>query len=135
MDPKSKGERTEAKVLSRLVELGYRVLTPFGESCEYDFVIDDGVELRRIQVKTGRKSDGKVIASLSRTRFNSKGAKRESYPEGSIDAFVIYCPEEDLTFWVDPQEAGDTQISIRIDPPHEDHRANKNINWAADHRL
>ena len=135
MDPKTKGERSEAKVLGRMVELGYTVLTPFGENCSYDFVVDDGEELNRIQVKTGRLREGKVIAGLSRTRFNATGSKREGYPEGSIDAYVIYCHEIESAFWVDPEDAGETQIHIRIDPPDDTHRTSRAINWADDYRL
>jgi len=135
MDPKTKGELSEAKVLSRLMELGDTVLTPFGENCDYDLVIDDGVELRRVQVKTGRMEDGKVVASLSRTRVNSKGSTRKNYDDGSIDAFVIYCHDNDAAYWVDLEDAGKVQISIRVDPPHERHRNNRNINWADAHRL
>jgi len=135
MTPKAKGELTEANVLTRLMELGYTVSTPFGENCDYDFVVDDGVELRRVQVKTGRKEDGKVVASLSRTRVNSKGSTRVHYEEGSIDAFVVYCHETDSAYWIDADDAGTVQISIRIEPPHERHQSNPNINWAEEYRL
>ena len=135
MDSKTKGERSEAKVLARLVELGYTVLTPFGENCSYDFIVDDGKVLSRVQVKTGRLREGKVIAGLSRTRFNAGGSKREGYPEGSIDAFVIYCHENESAFWVDPEDTGETQIHLRIEPPVDTHLTNKAINWADDYRL
>jgi hypothetical protein len=40
-DSKSVGERSEAIIMSRLLQVGYMVLTPFGESSRYDLVIED----------------------------------------------------------------------------------------------
>jgi hypothetical protein len=117
------------------MERGYTVLTPFGENCAYDFVLDDDGKLSRVQVKTGRLEDGKVKASLSRTHVNAEGCQRSSYDEGSIDAFVIHAPAIDETYWVDADEAGKTQINIRVEPPADRQATNPNINWAENFSL
>ncbi len=117
------------------MEQEYTVLTPFGENCAYDFVVDDEGELSRIQVKTGRLEDGKVRAGLSRTHVNADGCQRSPYAEGTIDAFVIYAPALDEAYWVEADEAGKTQINIRVEPPAERQATNPNINWADDFRL
>lgn len=38
--PKAIGECSEAMVLARLVEVGYTVLKPFGDSKRYDLMIE-----------------------------------------------------------------------------------------------
>ena len=52
-DSKSVGERSEAIIMSRLLQVGYMVLTPFGESSRYDLVIEDADGgFWRVQCKT-----------------------------------------------------------------------------------
>ncbi len=48
------GDLSAAKTLSRLLECGYAVSLPFGDNLRYDLVADDGLQLLRVQCKTGR---------------------------------------------------------------------------------
>jgi hypothetical protein len=41
-DNKSVGERSQAIILAKLVEVGYSILIPFGENHRYDLVVEDG---------------------------------------------------------------------------------------------
>lgn len=38
---KQLGERSQAHIIARLLEVGYTVLTPYGDSSRYDLVIED----------------------------------------------------------------------------------------------
>src|SRR5260370_37668620 len=51
---KTIGERSEAIIIAKFLEVGYGVLTPFGDNRRYDLVIEgaDG-NFYRIQCKTG----------------------------------------------------------------------------------
>ena len=54
-DNKSVGERSEAVILARFVEPGFKVFCPWGENHRIDMLIEDEDEnLYRIQCKTGR---------------------------------------------------------------------------------
>ncbi len=69
MKTTQKGLISEAKVLARLVELGAKVLLPYGHDHPYDIAADVDGRLVRIQVKTARpciwrgKPNGSVMAS------------------------------------------------------------------------
>ena len=49
---KSQGEWAEVCFLLRALTLGLRVSKPFGENCPYDFIVDNGRRLLRVQVKS-----------------------------------------------------------------------------------
>jgi hypothetical protein len=45
------GERSEAAFLHKAAELGFGVAKPWGDSRRYDFILDNGSCLLRVQVK------------------------------------------------------------------------------------
>ena len=50
---KQLGERSQAHIIARLLEVGYTVLTPYGDSSRYDLVIEDAEgQFWRVQCKT-----------------------------------------------------------------------------------
>ena len=55
MDVKHKGAQTELLCMTYLHGLGYDIAIPFGDNSRYDFILDTGKELLRIQVKTASK--------------------------------------------------------------------------------
>jgi hypothetical protein len=63
MNTREKGNLTEAKIMTALVEAGYLVSLPFGEGHKYDFIIDDGQGLHRVQCKTGRVKGGSLCST------------------------------------------------------------------------
>jgi len=51
---KAKGERSEAIIIAKLLEVGYHVFIPFGDNLRCDLVIEDADgTFWRIQCKTG----------------------------------------------------------------------------------
>jgi hypothetical protein len=65
MSTRSKGDISEAKVLSILQEMGHNVLLPFGEGLKYDLAVDTGDEILRIQVKRMWQKNGSYILQCS----------------------------------------------------------------------
>lgn len=50
---KQLGEQSQAHIIARLLEVGYTVLTPYGDSSRYDLVIEDAEsQFWRVQCKT-----------------------------------------------------------------------------------
>jgi len=131
MNPKAVGERSEAKILSRMIDKGWPVLLPFGDNQRYDFVAEFAGGFQRIQCKTGRVKAGVILASTSSTAYH-RGGKRRSY-RGSIDYFAIYVPKLDNCYLVPVNQAPTAELSLRLQPTKNGQR-NK-IRLAADFEL
>jgi hypothetical protein len=90
-DPCAIGTRTEGIILAALLERGFEVAIPFGNRAKYDFVIDDGKRLQRVQCKTAHAG-----SSRDSIRFNThslsavrNGRRRKCSYRGMIDSFAV----------------------------------------------
>src|SRR5206468_9494879 len=66
LDHKPQGEMAELCFLCRATTLGLTVSKPYGDSARYDFVVDAGAGLLRVQVKSVsvmRRNDYRIAAS------------------------------------------------------------------------
>lgn len=98
-------------MLAKLLDHNYVVAVPFG-SQRYDFIVDDGKNLQKIQAKTGRIVRGAVKFNTCSTNGSSQKAK--SY-HGEIDAFVVYVPETEDFYWVPIAELPNkSQAMLRV---------------------
>ncbi|HVF56250.1 MAG TPA: group I intron-associated PD-(D/E)XK endonuclease [Pyrinomonadaceae bacterium] len=86
-----KGNVSEAVVLAAYIEAGFIVSLPFGGGAAYDLVVDNGVRLVKVQVKTGKFNAGCVIYNARRHR-GSKYDTFSRYMEGEVDVFAVWCP-------------------------------------------
>ena len=135
MNTKQKGELSEAKLLIAFLSCGKSVSKPFGDNQKYDLIIDDG-SLKRIQVKTGKLTNGVITANTCRSVGIWKAGKertREKYTNEQIDAFGIYCPENDKCYIVPLEAISTNEISLRIDPPKNNQL--EGIRWAKDYEI
>lgn len=132
MNTKERGELSEAKVITKFIELGYTVSTPFSENSRYDAIVDDGEELYRVQIKTGRYDDGSVKFSTCDTRSNTSENKKKYYSEKDIDAFAVYNPDLESFYWIDICEAPSNSMHLRVDDPESKFAAESKMNWASD---
>ena len=63
---KAIGERSEAFIIAKLIEVGYGVLTPFGDNLRYDLVMEDADGIfYRIQCKTGWMDEAKTVIKFA----------------------------------------------------------------------
>jgi hypothetical protein len=135
-DPCTIGTRTEGIVLAALLERGYEVLVPFGNRAKYDFVIDDGARLQRVQCKTAHA--GTTHDTL---RFNTyslsashAGRRRKSSYRGLVDLFAVYYPPNRGVYLVpvkDAPECGQCYLRLRPARNGQTH----GVRWAADYRI
>jgi hypothetical protein len=88
---KALGEAAEAAFLAKATSLGFGVNKTWGESERYDFILDSGQNLWRVQVKSTQRFDG------SRYIVKTRGAT-ESYTAAQIDFIVAYIVPEDLWY-------------------------------------
>ena len=88
---KALGEAAEAAFLAKATSLGFGVAKTWGDSERYDFILDSGKNLWRVQVKSSRRSDG------SRYIVKLKG-KTSAYTADEIDFIVAYIVPENLCY-------------------------------------
>jgi hypothetical protein len=88
---KALGEAAEAAFLAKALSLSFGVAKSWGDSERYDFILDSGQRLWRVQVKSTRRSDG------SRYIVKTRGGT-EAYTAREIDFIVAHIVPEDLWY-------------------------------------
>lgn len=132
---KEVGERTEAIIIAKLMECGYIVLIPFGNSQRYDLVIEDNdCHFWRIQCKTGRYRGGTIIFETSRALNEyQRNWERKSY-RGEVDFFAVYSKDFGKVYLVPIDEFGDNRRGfLRVDQPNRG--VLPSTRWAVDFEL
>jgi PD-(D/E)XK endonuclease len=131
---KAIGDLSEAMVIAAFVRHGYLVSIPFGENHRYDLIADDGNQLLRIQVKTGRLRDGVikfVCCSSHQHRRSGPTATRPYF--GQVEYLAVFCPETGKVYLLPESELVATGSHLRIAPTLN--RQVRNIRWAAEYEL
>jgi hypothetical protein len=125
-DTKRIGDISEARVLIALMEAGYALSKPFGESSRYDFIADDGEALFRIQVKTGRLRGNVIKYSCSSSHAHRGGAQQPYF--GQVDFLAIYCPETRKVYLLPESQLVATAAHLRVAPTRNG--MTKGVRWA-----
>jgi len=131
---KAIGEHSEAAVMTKLIELRYGVLKPFGDNRRYDLVIEDAEsKFWRVQCKTGR-SNGEYISFTPASLYYHTRAGRTTYGSrsyhGQIDYFAVYCPENKEVYLVPVEHTGTSQLNLRLGATKNNQ--DKRKRWAKD---
>ena len=91
------GERSEAAFLHRAAGLGFGVAKPWGDSMRYDFILDNGERLIRVQVKCTEC----IRARAYETRATyTTGNTRAVYTKKDIDYVAAHVVPLDLWYIV-----------------------------------
>lgn len=125
-----KGNSSEAIVLTAYIQAGFIVSLPFGGGAAYDLIVDTGVRLIKIQVKTGRLEDGYVIYQAKRHR-GSKSNAFTCYTEEDVDIFTVWCPNNREIYAVPVAMSLLNHPRLRIVRARNSQE--KNIRWARDY--
>lgn len=126
VNPKARGERSEAHILAAVVERGYAPSIPFGNNQRYDIILDDGKNLLRIQCKTGWVENGSLIFQTSSK--NGFTGKRTAYT-GQIDFFLVYSPETKKVYKVPVEAAPKNCMYLRLETL-KSNAPKKSVHWA-----
>ncbi len=136
---KATGERTEAIIIAKFLEVGYGVLTPFGDNLRYDLIIEDAdAKLWRIQCKTGWTENDRAYIEFAtastyyHTKAGRTGHGRKDY-RGEIDYFAVYCPETTKVYLVPVEHVSVTSAILRLTPTKNNQE--KGVRWARDYEL
>jgi hypothetical protein len=130
---KTIGNISEAKVLARLVELQYPVLTPFGDNERYDLVIEDSTGVfKRIQIKTARWNEAKgVLVIQTCSSYNHCNRGKKGY-KGEVDFIMAYSPHTGKVYKLKVDDVGETEVYLRI---RHDVRVNSKTRFATNYEL
>ena len=86
-----KGLITEMEVALYFIKLGYNVSQPLNADSRYDFILDTGNHLLRIQVKTAHQIENKPIISFKcRCVTGRRTVKHSLYTSDEIDYFATF---------------------------------------------
>ncbi len=85
--PKLRGEWAECHFLARASEHGLRVSKPYGDCLPYDFIVEHGGRMLRVQVKSTSFQCPGYIGYKCFVKPSPKGAR---YAKGMID-FIAAC--------------------------------------------
>jgi hypothetical protein len=113
---KRMGELAELAFMYRAASEGIGVAKPYGDSHAYDFLVQHGRRLARVQVKScftkrDRRQTGFVI--LARHRMNKRGGL--AYSLEDVDFIAAYVAPCEVWYLI-PVEALNGSISIRVYP-------------------
>jgi PD-(D/E)XK endonuclease len=87
LNSKAKGELGELAFVHKAATLGFGVAKPHGDNERYDFIVDSGERLWRVQVKTTCKVHDHRYQTSSR---HGQGADTKPYKAREIDFIVAY---------------------------------------------
>ena len=128
------GEISEAAIITRFLQLGYVVLTPYGGNQRYDLVIEDAnKQLWRVQCKTARIDKSGTILRFNTSIRNVTGKNRQPRDyRGECDYFAAYNEELNKVYLVPVDQVGITTASLRITQTNKNEQ---NMQWAKDYEL
>ena len=109
---KKKGEAAELAFMLKAVSLGFGVAKPWGDSERYDFILDSGTRLTRVQIKSSSAlHNGTYCVNANRHSYLTSFA----YRIGEIDFVIAQIVPEDC-WYVIPLEAILPHMSLPIYP-------------------
>lgn len=126
-----KGNIAEQAIALAATRLGFGVYRPVGEGGRYDFILDLGDHLLRVQCKWARHIGAGVRVPCCSNRRARDGLRRRLYSTDEIDAIAAYCHELDRCFllsrsWI----GGRQQVQLRLQPARNCQAVG--LNWASE---
>jgi hypothetical protein len=111
---KRTGELAEAAFLHKAVGLGFRVTKPSGDSERYDFVLDSGKRLWRVQIKcTSSVIMSGYTIQATHAVYGKSGV---AYTNEDIDILAAHISPLDLWYLIPVQALGKrTSVTLRLD--------------------
>lgn len=122
------GAITEMKCQLYFMQLGYIISVPTTPE-RYDFILDTGKQLYKIQVKTSREVEGGFTFQTCSCHFINGKATRSDYKNDNIDFF---CTEFDGIYYLIPiSESGTCDKKLRTQPTKNNQT--KGVSFAQDY--
>ena len=134
-DTNSIGDISESAIITRFLQLGYVVLTPYGGNQRYDLVIEDtDGQFWRVQCKTARIQDNGTVVAFNTANHNVATKNRQMrHYRGQCDYFAVYCEEFNKIYLILVDQVGTTRVNLRLVPAKNNQE--KHVRWAKDYEL
>ena len=132
MNSKSKGNLGEIKVASEFIKWGCTVSFPFGDNARYDLIIDDGNNLKRVQVTyaDSKSANGSWRCVCVSSTNHTTNKKLHDY-QNDVDIIAFYIAELDECIMFNIFEVKDKlNIYVRNTIPSNNQ---SNVTYIKDH--
>ena len=108
--PKRMGELAEMAFVYKAASLGFGVAKPYGDSHPYDFLIQHGRRLLRIQVKSvfAARGEGRSGYAVAAARHRRRG--RAIYSEDDIDFIAAFVAPHDAWYVIPVKALGGRKV-------------------------
>lgn len=140
---KLKGDIGVSQVIAHLNKQGIYCSLPISEHLPFDIIaISSNYELSRLSVKyCTMHQNGSIAIPLKTVSHNAQGYNIKRVNFDNIDAFAVYCPNNDSVYFIsvksiyknNSEKRHNAVFALRIDPVSEKFQGNfKAIRWARD---
>lgn len=136
---KDKGDTGLLQIMANLDKNGIKIALPVSEHLPFDLIaINIEGKLSRVSVKYRTINKfGNICLSLRTISSNSQGYKIKYVNMDDVDAFALFCPENNNCYYVNKSKLINTksELALRIKEVSEN-TPNGNlarINWAKDY--
>ena len=116
---KQQGQVAELAFVYKAAKLGFAVSKPYGDNERYDFIVDSGKRLWRVQVKSTYALVDRDCYRLG-TYWKSISNKHLPYSPDQVDFLVGYIVPEDVWYLI-PIEALALRKGLRLYPFRDRH--------------
>jgi hypothetical protein len=118
------GERSEAAFLHKAANLGFGVAKPWGDSRRYDFILDNGACLHRVQVKCTES----IRARAYETRATyTTGKGRAPYTKKDIDFIAAHVVPLDIWYIIPVEICTPRPHAPLLSPPQSQKNAPRTL--------
>jgi len=107
------GNRSLAEVIKYFLARENQVFVPFGDGGLYDLIVDDGVRLIKVEVKTGKLMK-KITKSVVIFNTESHQKRRAIDCRQSADIFAVFCPQTGNVYIVPASEASSGKHTLTV---------------------
>jgi len=111
---KWRGEIIELAFLAKVAAMGFAATKPYGDSEAYDFIVDSGSHLWRVQVKSGSYRTNTAYRVGVHHLSNTK-PKQKAYTAKQIDFIAVYIVPEGV-WYIIPVRAFTPSTSLTFFP-------------------
>jgi len=127
---KTKGDLGASKAMADTTAKGWSVFVGLSEHQAFDFAAYREGRFLRVQAKYRAVTSGIVYLKLDSNWSDRHGVHHVPLDREAIDLLVIYVPDTERCYYIDPRQVKAATLCLRLDPCLNNNK--KRITWAKD---